>query len=290
MKRLDVSETIFKILSYSFVTLFALACLYPFIYTFSVAISGPIPVGDGSITFLPKDIQFKAIEFVVNETGFWNAYSNTIFLALYGTIFSMFVSITGAYVLANEKLLWRRQWNFLLVFTMWFNAGMAPQLLNYKQFGIDSRWGIVVGLGMNAFNIILLRNYFAGVPKEIEEAAIVDGANEFQILIRIYIPMSKAALATVTLFYALSRWNGYFWAMLLLDKPRSVNDRPLQVYLRRYYDGEDSAGDAEVSFTDFKQESLIYAMIVFSIIPIIFVYPYIQKYFARGVNVGGVKE
>lgn len=287
MKRLDISELIFKIVAYTLVTVFALACVFPFVYTLSIAISGRNAVEAGEVTFFPIDIQFAALNYIINRSAFWIAYSNTIFLTLYGTIFSMFVSITGAYVLSKDKLLWKRQWNFLLVFTMWFTAGLIPSYLNYRSLGIDDRWGIIFGLGMNAFNIILLRNYFNGIPKEIEEAAIVDGANEFQVLLKIYIPMSTASIATVTLFYALSRWNGYFWANQLLEE-NADRDRPLQVYLRNITQNANQSDN--VSTADYASDSLVYAMVVFSIIPIIVIYPYIQKFFAKGVNVGGVKE
>ncbi|MFA5525866.1 MAG: ABC transporter permease subunit, partial [Acholeplasmataceae bacterium] len=166
-------------------------------------------------------------------------------------------------------------------------AGLIPTFLNYRMFGVDFRWGIVYGFGVQAFNVILLRNYFSGVSKEIEEAAIVDGANEFQVLTNVYLPMSKSALATVTLFYALSRWNGYFWNLILVN---NNNEHPLQVFLRRYL--TDFLTDENASITDlpYSPYSYMYAMIVMSIIPIIIVYPYLQKYFAKGVNVGGVKE
>ncbi len=282
MKRLDTSEIIFKVLSYTLVTLFVVATLYPFIYTISIAISGYDAVISGSIVLLPKDIQFAAISDIVNRADFWQAYANTIFMTFYGTIFSMFVSICGAYALSKDKLVGKKTWNFLLVFTMWFTAGMIPSLLNYKALGVDNRWGIVFCLGMNAFNIILLRNYFSGIPHEIEEAAIVDGANEFQVLTKIYIPMSKASIATVTLFYAISRWNGYFWARLLLIDQK---DKPLMVFLREEYVGLD-----DVTTTEYFLDSYIYAMILLSIIPIMIVYPYLQKFFQKGVNVGGVKE
>ena len=112
---------------------------------------------------------------------------------------------------------------------MWFSAGMVPLYLNYVNMGVNNRWGIIVAFGVQAFNIILLRNFFEAIPKEIEEAARIDGANEFQLLLQVFMPMSKAAIATVTLFYATSRWNGYFWSRMLLANPMEL---PLQVYMR----------------------------------------------------------
>lgn len=287
MKRLDRSELIFKIIAYSFVTLFALAALYPFIYTVSAALSGKTAFELGQVVFLPVDFQMDAMIAVISQKDFWNAYTNTLFYTFFGTIFSMVLSIAAAYALSKDRLVFRRQINFIIVFTMWFSAGLIPTFLNYRMFGVDFRWGIVWGFGVQAFNVILLRNYFSGVSKEIEEAAIVDGANEFQVLTNVYLPMSKSALATVTLFYALSRWNGFFWNLILVN---NINEHPLQVFLRRYLTEFLNDENASITNLPYSPYSYMYAMIVMSIIPIIIVYPYLQKYFAKGVNVGGVKE
>ena len=219
MGLLNKSEKIFKVCSYLLVIVFALVTLYPIVYAFSVSISGKLAYESGLITLLPKDITLQAYEMVIESKGFWIAYANTLFYTVIGTAWSMGISLTGAYALQKKKLKFRRQWNFLLVFTMWFSAGMIPLYLNYKSMHVDNRWGMVVAFGVQAYNIILLRNYFSSIPKELEEAAIVDGANEFQLFYKIYVPMSTASIATVTLFYAISRWNGYYWSRMLLTDP-----------------------------------------------------------------------
>ena len=200
MGLLNKSEKIFKVCSYLLVIAFALVTLYPIVYAFSVSISGKLAYESGLITLLPKDITLQAYEMVIESKGFWIAYANTLFYTVIGTAWSMGISLTGAYALQKKKLKFRRQWNFLLVFTMWFSAGMIPLYLNYKSMHVDNRWGMVVAFGVQAYNIILLRNYFSSIPKELEEAAIVDGANEFQLFYKIYVPMSTASIATVTLF------------------------------------------------------------------------------------------
>ena len=294
-RKLEISELIFKIISYTLLTIFALCCLYPFVYAVSAAISGRDAVEYSQVVLFPKDIQFDAFKRMFNNNMFWNSYSNTLFLTLYGTLWAMFVAILGAYALSKKRLLFRRGFNFFLVFTMWFSAGLVPQYLNYLQtkdvfnsVGItDDKWLVVIAMGMAAMNIILLRNAFEGVPSEIEEASIVDGATEFQVLTQVYIPMSKSTIATVALFFAISRWNGYFWARQMIS---NQNEHPLQVFIRlqleQYTDPEFMAGWNEV----FASDSMIYALIVCSIVPILVIYPFIQKYFAKGVNVGGVKE
>ena len=294
-RKLEISELIFKILSYLFLTVFAICCVYPFIYAISAAISGRQAVEYGQIVLFPKDIQFEAFESMFNNNMFWNSYTNTLFLTFYGTLWAMLVAILGAYALSKKRLLFRKPFNFFLVFTMWFSAGLVPQYLNYldtkdvfQSLGItDDKWLVVIAMGMAAMNIILLRNAFEGVPSEIEEAAIVDGATEMQVLTQVYLPMSKSTIATVALFFAISRWNGYFWARQMIS---NSNEHPLQVFIRlqleAFQDSEQMAGWNKVYAAD----SAIYALIVCSIIPILIIYPFIQKYFAKGVNMGGVKE
>lgn len=294
-RKLEISELIFKIISYTLLTVFALCCLYPFVYAVAASISGRSAVEYGSVVLFPKDMQFEAFARMFQDNMFWNAYSNTLFITLYGTIWSLGVAILGAYALSKKRLLFRKFFNFFLVFTMWFSAGIVPQYLNYldtktvfNAVGIvDDKWLVVIAMGMAAMNIILLRNAFEGVPSEIEEAAIVDGASEFQVLSKVYIPMCKSTIATVALFFAISRWNGYFWARQMIS---NSNEHPLQVFIRlkleQYTDPEAMAGWNEIYASD----SVIYALIVCSIIPILIIYPFIQKYFAKGVNVGGVKE
>ena len=294
-RKLEVSELIFKIISYTLLTVFALACLYPFIYAISAAISGEHEVEYNEIILLPKNIQFDAFRAMFTNNMFWNAYSNTLFLTIFGTIWALGYSILGAYALSKKRLLFRKTFNFFMVFTMWFSAGIVPQYLNYLQtkavfnsVGImDDKWLVVIAMGMAAMNIILLRNAFEGVPSEIEEAAIVDGATEFQVLKTVYVPMSKSTIATVALFFAISRWNGYFWARQMIS---NSFEKPLQVFIRelleQYQDPEYIAGWNQ----PYASDSIIYALIVCSIIPILVIYPFIQKYFAKGTNVGGVKE
>ncbi len=294
-RKLEISELIFKIISYTLLTVFALACLYPFVYAVSASLSGRHAVEYGEVVLFPKDVQFQAFARMFNDNMFWNSYSNTLFLTFYGTVWSLGVAILGAYALSKKRLLFRKTFNFFLVFTIWFSAGIVPQYLNYldtqkvfRAVGImDDKWLVVIAMGMAAMNIILLRNAFENVPSEIEEAAVVDGATEFQVLSKVYIPMSKSTIATVALFFAISRWNGYFWARQMIS---NQHEHPLQVFIRlqleMYTDPDQMTGWAEI----YAPDSMIYALIVCSIVPILIIYPFIQKYFAKGANAGGVKE
>ncbi len=285
MKRLDRTEVIFKILAYVLLTLFALCCLYPFIYVLSASLSSKTAVDQGLVTLIPIGFSVETYIAVFNNKTFWIAYTNTFFVTGYGTLISMLVAITGAYALSKKRLVFGRGFNFMLVFTMWFSAGMIPTYQNFQTFQVNNKYMFIVALGFNAFNIILLRNYFSGIPTEIEEAATIDGANEFQILTKVYMPMSKSSIVTVAMFYAVARWNGYIWAQMILK----TEDQPLTVYIRSQVEiivrQVDEGGKA-----DFSTYALQYAFIVCSIIPVIVIYPKLQKYFAAGVNVGGVKE
>ena len=294
-RKLEISELIFKVISYLLLTVFAVCCLYPFLYAVSSAISGAQAVEYGKIILFPKDIQFEAFKSMFYDNTFWNAYTNTLFITFYGTLWAMGVAILGGYALSKKRLLFRKTFNFFLVFTMWFSAGIIPQYRNYlntqeifQGIGItDDKWLVVIAMGMAAMNIILLRNAFEGVPSEIEEAAIVDGATEMQVLTRVYIPMSKSTIATVALFFGISRWNGYFWARQMIS---NSNEHPLQVFIRLRLEELTDPDYMGGWNKPYAADSAIYALIVCSIVPILVIYPFIQKYFAKGVNVGGVKE
>lgn len=290
MERLNRGEIIFKIIAYLLTTCLAIVALYPIIYAFSASISGKVAYESGMVTLLPVDIQFDTYKKLYNDNSFWVAYSNTVFYTLFGTLWSMFISSIGAYALSKRRLLFRRQFNFIIVFTMWFSAGIIPTYLNYtnvfKVFGLSSKWGMIFAFGATAYNVILLRSYFETVPSEIEEAARIDGASEVQIFTKIYLPMSKSAIATVTLFYATARWNGYFWNMMLV---KDQIDSPLQVYMRTLIDGYEDLVNSMPSNITFAPQSYVYAILICSIIPILIIYPYIQKYFEKGVTIGGVK-
>lgn len=316
-RKMEKSELIFKIIAYVFLIVFAIMCVYPFIYALSSSFSSTEAVDNGQVILWPIGVQGTAYAFVFGDNVFWISYANTLFLAFIGTIWCLVYSIMGAYALSKKRLMGRRVFNFILVFTMWFSAGIVPQYLNYQATGnilaaiagttykeMDEKWLIIIAMGMNATNIILLRNAFEGVPTEIEEAARIDGATEMQVLMNVYIPMSKATIATVALFFGISRWNGYFWAMRMM--PDQNFSWPVQVYIRNFIDSysglitEIEAGNEweyaiktirpGYNENDVAVMSVVYAMVICAVIPILCIYPFIQKYFAKGVNMGGVKE
>lgn len=270
--------------------IFALSVIYPLIYVFSVSISSGISVTSGKVLFLPKDIDFSAYTQVFKDKLFWTSYGNTFFYTIFGTLTSLVFIIPGAYALSKKRLRGRRVLGFFIAFTMWFQAGLIPTYLNIQSLGLlDSRVGILISFACNAFNIILMRNYFESISSDFEESAHMEGANDLQILWHIYIPLAKPAIATIALLCAIGRWNGYFWSMVLL---RSEEKIPIQVYLKKMIVevnmNEQVAGT--LTGNTFSVETIIAAIIVMSIIPVLFVYPIVQKYFTKGVMLGGIKE
>ena len=270
--------------------LFTLSTLYPFIYIAAMSFSSGFAARAGVVVLTPVDTTLAAYGRVLSAPEFWNSYLNTFIYTIGGTIMSLIIIIPGAYALSRTQLVGRRFWNLMVAFTMWFNAGMIPFWLNMRDLGLlDSYFGIIIGFAVNAFNIILLRNFFESIPSSFEEAARMDGANEFQVLWKVFVPLSKPAIATITLFCVVARWNGFFWAMVLLTDEGKI---PLQVYLRHTI--AELSDDEEFSSTlltaPYSVETVTAAIIVCSIIPVLLFYPFIQKYFNKGILLGGVKE
>lgn len=317
-RKMEKSELIFKIIAYFFLIIFALMCVYPLIYALAAMFSSETALTTGKVVLWPVigetgnlhfGFSFEALGHaaVVKGNEFWISYANTLFVCFIGTIWCLVYSILGAYALSKKRLVGRRGWNFFLVFTMWFSAGILPQYSNYIRTAdvmmsltglsdatLDYKWLIILAMGMNATNIILLRNSFEGVPSEIEEAARIDGATELQVLMNVYIPMSKATIATVALFFGISRWNGYFWAKKVVPDSQSYQ-WPVQVFIREFIEenttlAPGSSGDGNAWNYPYSATAVAYAMVVCGVIPILVIYPFIQKYFAKGVNMGGVKE
>ena len=283
-------DRMFVILNMILLGLFAISALYPFIYIASVSLSTGFQVRAGNVILTPVDMTLAAYERVLSEPMFWISYRNTFIYTIGGTLMSLAFIIPGAYALSRPQLYGRRFWNLMVAFTMWFHAGMIPFFLNMRDLGLlDSYFGIIIGFAVNGFNLILLRNFFEGVPQSFEEAARMDGANEFQVLWKVYVPLAKPAIATVALFCIVGRWNGFFWAMVLLQDEDKI---PLQVYLRKVIvelsDDEEFANTLQNAVYSF--ETVSAAIIVCSIIPILLIYPFLQKYFNKGILLGGVKE
>lgn len=279
-------EKLFYIFNCVFLAIISLIALYPFVYVLSASISSSEAVITGKVILLPYDINFDSYAKVLSEKGIWIAYLNTFYYTVFGVVVNLLLTICGGYVLSKKRIMGRTAISFFIALTMWFQPGMIPTYLNFRDLNmLDSRFTIIIGFAITTFYVFLMRTFFQSIPDELEEAAKVDGANDLTILWRVYLPLSKAALATIGLFYAVHRWNGYFWAMILLSDEKKV---PLQVLLKKLI-VEMNVSDEMGNMAVYSKETIIYATIIVSIIPIVAAYPFIQKYFVKGVMIGSVK-
>ena len=284
------NEKIFNAIMVAVGIIITILSLYTIYYVVIASLSRPLYVESGEVMFWLKSPTIASYVAAAKKPGIWTAYANTIFYTAAGVLVNMFFTATMAYALSKKQLIFKKFFTLLTVFTLWFNAGIIPTYVNFVDFNlIDTRAAVLFGFAINTYNLIILKSFFEQLPESIEEAAIIDGARNLSIFWRIYLPLSKPALATVGMFYAVSRWNGYFWAMSLLTSDSKV---PLQVFLKKMIvdkvsNETDSAILTAASLSS--PTTVIYATIVISIIPMLIVYPFVQKYFKSGATIGAVK-
>jgi putative aldouronate transport system permease protein len=283
-------EKIFNFAMIIFGVFISLLVLYPIYYALIASISKPLLVENGTVMFRPHGFTFDSYLKASQKSGFWVAYGNTVYYTVVGTFVSMLFSTTMAYGLSRKRLALRKTLTLFTVFTMWFSAGMIPLYITFKDYNLlNTRTSIILGFAINTYNMIILKSFFEQVPESLEEAAFMDGASNLRIFATIFLPLSKPALATVSMFYAVGRWNSYFWAMNLL---RDDNKMPLQVLLKKLIVDQTSMAkdDAMVTLSSVSSPTtIIYAIIILAIIPMMVAYPFVQKYFKSGITLGAVK-
>ena len=264
--------------------------LYPIYYVLISSFSKPFFVENGDVLLKIKEFTTASYEAVFKRDGLWTSYGNAIFYTVFGLMANMFFTTTMAYALSKKYLMGRKLLTLFTVFTMWFSAGIIPTYMNFNNLGLlDTRTAIIFGFAIETYNLIIMKSFFEQVPEALEEAAFIDGAGHFRVFWNIYLPLSKPALATVGLFYGISRWNGYFWAMQLLKDDNKI---PLQVFLKkliveRVSNPSDAAIVTKASLTS--PTTQVYALIILAIVPMIVVFPFIQRYFKTGLTFGCVK-
>ncbi|MGE5551151.1 MAG: carbohydrate ABC transporter permease [Bacteroidota bacterium] len=260
--------------------------LYPFLHVISVSISNPTEVLENRVTFYPRGFFFKCYERVMQDRFFLRSYLNTLIYTTLGVLINIFMTVTMAYPLSRTKFMGKSIFLPLIVFTMIFTTGIIPHYLLVMQLGmIDKIWAIILPPAVNTFNLMILRTSFAAMPVELEESAKIDGANDFQVLMRVCLPVSKAILMTIGLFYTVEHWNRFMAPFLYLNTREKY---PLQVVLRGMLISGEMA-----EYVDFDQllvtTMVKYTTIVVSILPVLFIYPFIQRYFTKGVLLGSLK-
>lgn len=271
----------------------AFLCLFPILNIFAVSLSGADAINMGKVSILPMDIQFESYKAILSNGSLQDSLIFTIILTLTVTAVAMFTTILAAYPLSKQKLVGRTPIFIFILITMYFNGGLIPTYLLYKEIHlIDTFWVLVLPGAISTFNLLVLKTFFSSIPESLEESATIDGANQWTILWRIILPLSKPALATLSLFYAVGRWNGFSDALFFVDNPKL---KPLQMVLQQLLSYETSKlmeqqdQLATVDATQIMPESLKAATIVFATVPILLVYPWLQKYFVKGVMIGSVK-
>ncbi len=287
--RRDASGKVICALSYLVMGLLGLFALLPFLHVISKGVSSASAVTSGAVSFLPIGFQLETVFFVLTETIYPQALLNSAAVTVLGTLISMAVTITTAYPLSKTKLRGRKTILVLYVFSMVFYGGMIPSYLVVKTLGLlDTYLALILPFAIIQFNMLIVKSYLEGLPESLEESARLDGAGYWTILLRIVCPISKPVIATVSLLYAVNYWNNYFHAMLYTS---SSSMKTLQLFLYdMIYSTEQimekitAAQGAELSI-----EGIRSAAIILSILPIIVVYPLIQKYFVQGITIGSVK-
>ncbi len=286
--KLSRGEKIFKFVNAAFLIFLSLLIIYPIVYVISASFSSADAVVRGKVVLLPVDFETSAYSFVFHNRQIWISYANSIYYTVVGTILSLGLTISGAYPLSKPRLRGRAFLTFLLALTLWFTAGMIPKFLNFRDLGLlDKRIAILLQGACSTFNFILLKNFFQSVPRDLEDAANIDGASDLQILTKLYIPLSTPALAAIGLFYAVARWNEYLWPMILVKEDKYM---PLQVILKKMVVDLDVAISKDIDLPyEFSKETFVYATIVIAAVPMLILYPFIQKYFVKGIMVGSIK-
>ena len=284
-------EKIADVVLYVLLTLITLMALYPIWYVVMASISdGNALMRHSGPVLLPQGFSLSAYEVVLNNKSIYAGYANTIFYVVVGTALNMIMTTLGAYVLSRKHFFWSSPIMMLITITMFFSGGMIPTYLLVEKLGmVDTRWALIIPGLVNAYNLIILRTAFAGVPDALEESAKIEGANDFQIMWKIYIPVSKATLAVIVLYYAVSHWNGWFSAVLYL-RTRSLY--PLQILLREILiekSLDSMMGDINMEDLDMISDTIKYATVIISSLPIMLLYPFLQKYFVKGIMIGSLK-
>lgn len=285
-------EWVFRIINGFFMLLVIAVTLYPIIYVLAVSLSSAEYVQASMITIFPKGLNVDAYREVISNGYFWSSYKNTIIYTVCGSALSVFLTSMLAYCLSRPNLIFRKQISFLILFTMFFSGGLVPNFLLIKELQIyNTMWAIILPGAISTYNMIITRTFIQGLPEELFESVKLDGGNDFQIYTRIVLPLSKPVIATITLFYAVGLWNAYFGPMVYL---KDAAKYPLQIILKDLILSQNannmSAGASEaMGQTMTTSEMIISASIMVSIIPILCVYPFIQKYFVKGVMLGAVK-
>jgi putative aldouronate transport system permease protein len=264
--------------------------LYPFLNIVAQSFSDEASIRAGEVNLLPRGFNTTTYELVMSDDMFWRNYRNTVVYTVVATAIAMVLTTCYAYVLSKHELRGRNVLIGIAVFTMFFNGGLIPNYVLITSLGMKNTiWAIVLPNAISVFNLLVMKSFFENMPKELEEAAQIDGLTTYGILWRIVLPLSKAVVSTMTLFYAVSFWNSWFAGFLYMDRAELF---PVTVYLRNLIAGAETAGSTGGSGDSLLQvaANIQSVTIVLTVLPILAVYPFIQRFFVSGVMLGSVKQ
>ena len=282
---------VFDIVNTTLLLLFSLMCLYPFVNILLTSFSTEVDYYASTFMVIPRNFNFEAYRYIFLEGGILRSFFNSVFVGVFGVAYSMILTSFGAYALTKKRLPGRKILFTIILITMFFGGGTIPTFLVIRDLGLyDKLIGLVLPFGISSYNMIVLRNFYANVPEEVIESAKLDGANDFVILFGLTMPLSLAGIATIALFYFVAKWNEWYWPMLLLQ---DTDNYTLSLQLRNILSDLQSAdynNSINVDSSKLYSKGQDAASIVVAILPILCIYPFVQKYFVKGVMLGSVKS
>ena len=291
--RKSVGDRFFDFLNALFMICMIVITVYPFLYVIFASVSeSRLLVGHSGLLLSPKGFSLSAYRLVMKNPNIATGYQNTLFIIVLGTFLNILLTSFGAYVLSRKNFKFRNIMMILIVFTMYFSGGLIPRyLLVYNSYHLgNSIWALILPQAISTWNLIVMRTSFQSIPDSLEESARIDGANDFVVLFRIILPLSLPVIAVMVLFYGVGHWNSWFDAMIFL---RDRELYPLQLILREILISNSTdimlGGVTDFDDREMVGESIRYATIMVATLPILFIYPFIQKYFVKGVMIGALK-
>lgn len=293
LSRKTKGDILFEALLYLLLVMALILTLYPLLYVLSASFSNPMKVLNGELILLPRGLTLQGYTAVFENKDILTGYLNTIFITVVGTALNIALTILAAYPLSRRDLWGRNAMMMGITFTMFFSGGIIPTYLVIQKLGLmGSLWALILPVAVSTYNIIIMRTYFQNsIPFELQEAALIDGCTNFKILLRIILPLSGPIVAVIGLYYAVSHWNAYFNAMMYLtDRGRY----PLQLILREILLQNQLSSMMELDMESMAEQALRgevikYSVIVVSSLPMLIIYPFVQRFFIKGVMIGAVK-
>ena len=289
MKKKNSNGWGFRLINGIILAMISLMNLYPFLYVIFASFSDPVKLmGNSSLLLKPLGFSLNAYKKVFVNPSIYSGYLNTIFYVAAGTLVNILATCMAAYVLSRKQFMLRRFLTIMFIFTMYFNGGLIPSYLLIKDLGlINSRLSLILPGAVSTFNLMIMITGFEGIPQSLEESARIDGAGDWTILFRIIMPLAKPTIMVILLYYAVGHWNSWFNAMIYL---RDADKMPIQIFLRDILTRSQLGAMTGQTDVEDVGQTIKYATIIVSTVPILCIYPFIQKHFVKGVMIGAVKE